>query len=167
MACTMAESCGASAAVTCAPILLSTWGLHSRLYPAPLGCRRLDVKSARSSLEWTTPKVPKPLNENIDGAESALPSPARAGFHRSTTRAMADSRHHRHPPPRLAGSAGLVVWAGLALLGICRSPGLLLKKLRRVGCGEDVDLCPLTRCTRTIALDPIQSSRFMMCANQH
>jgi hypothetical protein len=71
--------------------------------------------------------VPKPLNENIEGAKSALPSPARAGFHRSATRAMADSRCHGYPRPGLAGSAGLAVGAGLVLLGIFRSPACCSK----------------------------------------
>ena len=105
-----AESRGVRAALTWAPILLSTEGFHSRLYPAPLGCRRLGTKSARSSLEWTIPKVPKPLNENIEGAESALSVPARAGFHRSAARAKADSRCHLRPP---AGLARLPTYAGL------------------------------------------------------
>src|ERR1700691_770775 len=56
----------------------------------------MDVKSASWSLEWTTPNVPKPLNENIDGARSpAARTPA--GYHSNATSMMActwcDVRH--------------------------------------------------------------------------
>src|SRR5690606_27808523 len=44
------------------PSRLSTSKAKSELCPAPSGCRELLTKSARSSLEWTTPSVPKPLN---------------------------------------------------------------------------------------------------------
>jgi hypothetical protein len=38
----------------------------------------VDVKSALSSLEWTSPRVPKPLNENIEelGSFAAADRPA-------------------------------------------------------------------------------------------
>ena len=37
------------------------------------------MKSAVSSLEWTSPKVPKPLNENIDGLGSSAAARTLAG----------------------------------------------------------------------------------------
>src|SRR5471030_1831251 len=76
MTCTTAEICRVKLAVTCAAIRLSTSGLQARLKPAPLGLITLEVKSALFSLQWTTPKVPKPLNENIGVPGSSARAPA-------------------------------------------------------------------------------------------
>src|ERR1700738_3131815 len=89
MTCITAERLGVRLAVSCPPSTLSTAGFHGCANPAPLGLKRLDVKSARSSLEWTTPKVPKPLIENIRVAASSVLATTPAGDHSIATRTTA------------------------------------------------------------------------------
>jgi hypothetical protein len=51
----------------------------------------LSVKSASNSLEWTTPNVPKPLNEKIDALASSLAAYARMELHSIATRMKASA----------------------------------------------------------------------------
>src|SRR5580693_4570789 len=97
----------------------------------------VDVKSASCSLEWTTPNVPKPLNENMDGAESAVLSAeyARAAYDAITIAMKAKTIWpkglYRTPPMELAEwpllvtshqpRAGLIVGLGGRYHSSCHS----------------------------------------------
>src|SRR6266496_445380 len=89
MTCTTAESAGVKLAVIWPAISVSTSVLQTRLNPAPLGWRLLDVKSALLSLEWTAPNVPKPLKKNI--RVSGLSAQLSEACNANATSAMAAS----------------------------------------------------------------------------